>query len=111
MKPSEVLREAIRQIQKRGWCQGSLYLGDETTGPVCAVGAMRAAVDPSNRADLAPPLEYDSFEPYRKARWALRNVTASHQTIPGFNDAVKTTRPMVLRKMSQAARALEAEGR
>lgn len=109
MKPSEILREAIRQIRKRGWYKGSLYQGDPCEGPVCVEGAIMAAISNNNSAEL----DEDGRGVRRtiSSRIAHNALTETFGKPPyRFNDHPKTTRLMILRKMGQAARKLEAEG-
>lgn len=54
-RDKKILCKAARIIEKRGHCKNILFLRDDPIhGPVCAVGALNAAVHKNGSADWGP---------------------------------------------------------
>lgn len=75
---AEVFRQAAREIEVRGWCQGALEMED---GSVCAEGAINKAADRLK-------LNMEGTLPHRCAiEDYIFNKYGSLTTLVGWNDA------------------------
>lgn len=128
MKPSEILDKAQDEIRERGWYQGD-YVSNETGG-VCALGAIRCAVDGEfvefddtfDRYCLDEAVFHhldDSAEVCAADAYAMRAVPADVRNdfgselrfVPSFNDMPTTSVEDVLLMLKRGAELAREDGK
>lgn len=133
LTPSQVIRNGIVELEKRGWCQGATTNRD---GQVCLQGSLVAAVGGTFvRLEAIDGWERwtylingDQAAAILEARAALDIATGRHGTggvpkewltatapvsipAPQFNDLETTTQEDVILLMKDVAEDLESRGR
>jgi hypothetical protein len=96
--PRDICQKAATIIEQRGHCKGELFLDDPLTGPVCLLGAIKAAIAPDGDATGV-------FLRTTKATTALyldvvERLDGTHEfDLVAWNDAPSTTAADVITKL------------
>jgi hypothetical protein len=99
MKPSEVLRDAMKHVEA-GWCKGQY---DDNKGNVCAVGALRKV---AAQEDVC----WDVYVTAGSRMIQFLGYEGSMLDIVDWNDSIATTKQDVLHAMEKTAIQCEEHG-